>query len=127
MFGLYYIVRVIVSLATIGYIINIPWAIFYVVSQFVVYMLAFSSSILVGISAAIGYAILFHYELPWWYMLLFGTNVLQCWAYASTSEEVRNGESDELEAIRKRSAYDSMAAWMFWIAFIGMVYQCFFD
>ena len=119
-----YIAMLVISGLTIGYAIGLQWAIFFVVAHFIMSMLS-GSLITLLVSAIIVFGVLFHYELPWWYALLIGQNVSRFWEHISLQEKVRKGEIDELEALQRFRSFESMADILFWIATIGMLYQCY--
>ena len=102
-----YVIKLVATLAAIGYVAGIPWAIFYLVSQIILSMLAFAVP-LVLLFAVTGYGVLFYFELPWWYVLLFGANVLTAWNYAAKD---KSGIAADI---------------FFWIGIFGMIRQCFF-
>lgn len=125
--GLYlvsYLIRLIFAMITIGYAMNIPWAIFFVVTHFILSVMSAYLTTL-AVSALIVYGIIFHYGVPWWYMLLIGQNVFLLWEYRSIQDKVRSGELDELEADRRFESPKRMADIVFYIGAIGLLYQCY--
>lgn len=115
-----------IAIVVIGYVLGIPWAIFFVVANLVMTFFSFHLISLLIVSI-IGYAVLLHYDLPWWYIMLFTKDVFKVVEYKLIRNKFSVGKIDEVQQEKEVQTTDTLADIMFLIVFGIMIYKCFFD
>ena len=117
------VVGLIVCTAIIAYAIGIPWAIFYLAAHFVMALLAVSFVLrLVTTIALLG--ILFYFDLPWWYVLIFAQNIARMWMLEYMTGKVRKRKITDADAALQLKKFGMVADVAFYTGIIGMIQHC---
>jgi len=117
------IIGLIVCTAIIAYAIGIPWAIFYLAAHFVMALLAVSL-ILRTVTTIALLGILFYFNLPWWYVLIFLQNIARMWMLEYTTAKVRDGKLTDADAALRLKKFGMAADVAFYTGIIGMIQHC---
>ena len=99
------VIGLIVCTAIIAYAIGIPWA-----------MRTVTTIALLGI--------LFYFNLPWWYVLIFSQNIARMWMLEYTTAKVRDGKLTDADAALRLKKFGMAADVAFYTGIIGMIQHC---
>ena len=112
------------ALPIIGYCIGIPWMIFFLLSGWGLTLISFSR-VLISISAVVVLGVLFHYELPVWYIFLFWAKVYRTWQHSTIWSQTRKGELTETQEYNAVNEADKISDLMCVGSYICMIYWFF--
>ena len=102
----------------IAYALDISWAIFYVVAQFL--MAKSSSPIILG-GGLIWIVALLYLGTPWWYDLLFAQSIFTNWMDQNVSESVHEDKMDEFQAYSAINSTNFISNILMAIGVVGMI------